>query len=459
MPVNILFIDLSGCDDGKGYVREKLSVAFKGLPKVDLDKLVDNAHRRGRPVSLPLAKKKDFPRLTEKQQRAVARKTKLFIAAVDRLSPLLKGERKQKDDFCTYLIEGFRDYPSGTPALVRKTNYATICYIFEDVLVDPETADVTYQMPRVLGTAGVPEMDQHIEVWMSANIPSAAMPKPEKILEQLAKGLVGLLPGAYGKIGVTLLNILIPSGGGLNYNQLLDNVSTIIADANRRQTISTQGGILNGVVSYINGNYIPQRDAKRSSKGELFNLLNPQLADIYKVIGVLKQEEFEKGGISTFISAVTHKYLIYQEMAVQDPDVTNPKDSSKATSIRHDAKEDAMHVLSVLDKLQKEFDDYLNDWINHISRVRIRITDCPKNEYYFHDSHSNYRSPYFEQSGCKDDPRARAEKARNSYISSVRKQYSEKHQDQLPWMRDVAHSWEKLIDKPLPSEQESGSPI
>jgi len=259
-------------------------------------------------------------------------------------------------------------------------------------------------------------------------------------------------PPPYNAIGATLLNIIIPSGGGIDYNQLLNDISTIIADANRRQTISTQGGILNGVIDYINGNYIPQREAKRSSKTDLFNLLNPQLADVYKVICVLKQDEFKKGGISTFISAVTHKYLLYQEMAVQDPDVTNPNDSSKATSIRHDANKDSEHALNVLNELQEEFDKYLNDWINQISPILIRLTDCPKNEYYFHDSHTGYRSPYFEQFGCKDNPKARTEQARRDYISSVRQKYSKDHQDQLPWMKEVASNWKMLTDKPLPSK-------
>ncbi len=452
MSINILFTDVSRCDDPKGYIRDKLHSAWEELPKFDFDQLANIAYGEGKPVSLPLTKKEDFPSLTGQQQRSVDRKAKLFVAAVDRLSPLLDGETKQADDFVTYLCEDFRDYARGTPVLVRVTNYSTICYVFENVSVDAKTADVSYHVTKAIGTAGELEIDQQIDAWMSTNIPRAATPKAEQVIGQLAKGLAGLLPSPYNVIGATLLKIIIPSGEGIDYNQLLNDISTIIVDANRRQTISTQGGILNGVVDYINGNYIPQRDAKRSSKTDLFNLLNPQLAEIYKVIGVLKQDEFKKGGISTFISAVTHKYLTYQEMAMQDPNVTNPNDSSKATSIRHDANEDSKHALKVIDELQKEFNDYLNNWIKQISPVHIRLTDCPKDQWYFHDSHTGYRSPYYEQHGCKDDPHARAVQDRNKYISSVRQKYSKDHQDQLPWMREVAINWKKLIDQPFPSQ-------
>jgi len=451
MSIHIIFTDVSRCTDPKLYIREKLYATWKNMHKPDLDQLADLAYGEGKPVSMPLAKQEDFPSLTEQQQRSVNRKIKLFVAAVDKLSPLLKDETQQEDDFITYLSEDFRDYATATPVLVRITNYATISYIFDNVSVDAITADVSYQVSSVSGTVDGFEIDQHINAWMNANIPRAATPKAEQIIAELAKGLAGLLPAPYNVIGGTLLNIIIPSGGGIDYNQLLNDIGTIIADANRRQTISEQGGKLNGVVDYMNGNYIPTRDAKRTSKDDLLKLLEPQLAEIYRVLGILKQDEFKKGGISTFISAVTHKYLIYQEMAVQDPTVTNPNDSSKATSIRHDASVDSEYALTVINELQVSFDKYLNDWINQVSPILIRITDCPKNEYYFHDSLTGYRSPYYEQNGCKDDPHARAEQGRRDYISSISTQYRKDHQDQLPWMREVVNNWKKLIAQPLPN--------
>jgi hypothetical protein len=195
---------------------------------------------------------------------------------------------------------------------------------------------------------------------------------------------------------------------------------------------------------------MPQRESGRSSKKELFALLNAPLADVYKVIGVLKQQEYRKGGISTFVSAVTHKYLIYQEMALQDPTVKKPGDSSKANSIRHDAAEDSEYALTVLDGLQKEFDAYLTQWVGKVSPVRIRITDCPKSEWFFTDEQTGYHSPYFEQFGCKDDPHARAVQARYAYIDTIQKKYRQDHQDQLPWMVEVANNWKKLIDVPVP---------
>jgi len=194
MSINILFTDVSRCDDPKLYIREKFYAAFEELPEFDLDQLVNIAYGEGKPVSLPLAKKEDFPSLTEQQERLIDRKTKLFIAAVERLSPLLDSETKQEDDFVTYLCEDFRNYAKGTPVLVRTTNYSTICYIYENVSVDAMTADVSYQMNKVFVAAGELEIDQHIDVWMKANIPRTATPKAEETIAKLTKGLVGLLP-------------------------------------------------------------------------------------------------------------------------------------------------------------------------------------------------------------------------------------------------------------------------
>ncbi|MCV2368215.1 hypothetical protein [Roseateles oligotrophus] len=450
--INIIFTDLSRCKDARNYVRQKLTAAFEGLPTADLERLTSAACAPGHSAALPLLPREGQQRLTEAQQRSVARKVRLFTAAVDRLSPLLDDETRRADDFCTYLAHDSGHYPKGTPVLVRDTSQATICYVFEKASVDAGTGAVSYHtMPMLMATLDqTPEVERHVSSWMQANFASATAPSAEQVLGGLAKGLVGLLPGAYGKIGAALLGFLIPSGGGIDYKQLLDDFGTIIRDANRRQTLSEQGGVLNGVVGYINGNYAPQRDSGRSSKAELFALLNPQLADIYKVIGVLKQPEFEQGGISTFVSAVTHKYLVYQEMALQDPSVKHPMASSKAISISHDAVEDVRHATRVLDALLTQADADLAAWIGQISGIKIRITDCPKSEWFFEDYKSGYHSQYFQQSGCKDDPHARAEAARADYIATVRRNFRAQHQDQLPWMREVVQQWQTMIEQPLP---------
>ena len=451
MSINIFFSDLTQCPDPEKYVSDKLSAVMEGTPHQDLAALVQEVLSREPQTPLPLAASPDLASLTEGQQRSVGRKTRLFVAAVDRFSPLLDDERRTKDDVCTFLTETFRGYPKHTPVLTRSTDHATVDYIFEHVRVDPYTGKVSYSKDLAVRSPPGEGAEAHVTQWMDANIPTAAGPKPEELLGQLTKGLLGLLPGAYGKVAVALFGLLLPSNREIDYEQLLDDIGRIVEDANRRQTIATQGGTLNGVVAYIMGNYMPQRDSGRSSKRELFSLLNPQLADIYKVIGVLKQEEYRKGGISTFISAVTHKYLVYQEMALQDPTVKKPTDSSKAESIRNDVPEDSRHAVEVLDELQKDFDNYLNDWVNKVTDVTIRITDCPKNQWYFRDLHTGYQSPYFEQFGCKDDPHASAVEARKSYLATIKREYRKDHQDQLPWMRAIAEDWEKLKEAPIPA--------
>jgi hypothetical protein len=54
MSINVLFTDVSSCDDPKGYIREKLYSAWEELPKFDLDQLANIAYGEGKPVSLPL---------------------------------------------------------------------------------------------------------------------------------------------------------------------------------------------------------------------------------------------------------------------------------------------------------------------------------------------------------------------------------------------------------------------
>lgn len=450
--INIVFADLSRCQDARLYVRQKLGATFEGLPPADLDRLTDAACAAAGSASLPLQPREALPRLSEAQQRSVDRKVRLFTTAVDRMSPLLDDETRRAEDYCSYLTQDAGRYSKGTPVLVRDRNQAKVCYVFENVSVDAVTGTVSYHtMPLLMASRdAVPGAEHHVREWMLANLKTATGPSAEKVLGGLAKGLAGMLPGAYGKVGAALLGFLMPSNEGIDYKQLLDDIGTIIRDANRRQTLAEQGGLLNGVLAYITGNYTPQRDGGRSTKAELFALLNSPLNDIYKVIGVLKQEEFEQGGISTFISAVTHKYLVYQEMALQDPAVKHPMESSKAKSISQDAVGDVKHATRVIESLQTQADTDLDAWVGQISGIKIRITDCPKSEWFFEDFKTGYHSPNFQQSGCKDDPHARAEAARHAYVDTVRRDFRAKHQDQLPWMREVVEQWRTLIEHPVP---------
>lgn len=215
--INIVFTDLSRCKDGRNCVRQKPAAAFAGLPPGDLDRLTAAARAAERPSALPLLPRSELPRLSEAQQHSVARKVRLFTAAVDRLSPLLHDETRRADDFCTFLANDAGRYAKGSPVLVCDTNQATICYVFENVSVDARTGGVSYHrtMPRLMATLDeVPAVERHVSAWMQASLVTAAEPSAEHVLGGLAKGLAGLLPRAYCKISAALRGFLIPSGRG-----------------------------------------------------------------------------------------------------------------------------------------------------------------------------------------------------------------------------------------------------
>jgi hypothetical protein len=170
--INIVFADLSRCQDARLYVRQKLGATFEGLPPADLDRLTDAACAAAGSASLPLQPREALPRLSEAQQRSVDRKVRLFTTAVDRMSPLLDDETRRAEDYCSYLTQDAGRYSKGTPVLVRDTNQAKVCYVFENVSVDAVTGTVSYHtMPLLMASRdAVPGAEHHVREWMLANL-------------------------------------------------------------------------------------------------------------------------------------------------------------------------------------------------------------------------------------------------------------------------------------------------
>jgi hypothetical protein len=367
----------------------------------------------------------------------------------------------------SYLTSGFREHEVGTPVLSRATDQADLYYLFEGAVFDTERGVVEYggsavrSAPPMVGVAafagldGVGRPDPAVDVTMYIpDFLDPAVKRPgvsdqEILVGKIVKGLVGLIPEV-GEGGAAVLGLFLPSGDEVDFKQLLDDVREISHDENARQTVATEAGHLHGVIRSM-ATYVTLK-AKRTVKQDLISLwLTPAYQRVEESLGVLSEAYCAELALPTFLAGTNIKYLILQELAIQDEAVPNATESAYCDVIRQAVSDDVDHVTSTIQQLEARFDLELETRLGQVTDVHIRTIDCPKNEWYFRDLGAGYQSPYFQQDGCRDDPLARAVASRTAYVTKIEREYRAGHHDQLPWMRLVADHWRRLQDHPLPA--------
>ncbi|MCP4966122.1 MAG: hypothetical protein GY926_12920 [bacterium] len=463
MSITLVFADLTRCDGPTEYVDRKLAASFPDLPEEQRIAIGDAILSIDQPTRLDVVLPAVHPVLDEEQQARVDRHVSLFSRAVDRFSPLLPDEVLREPDSFSYLANPFREHEAGTPVFSRSTNRADLQYLFEGARFDVERREVGYappapgSAPRVLAFAGLggpglheaPEVDMYIPDFLDPAVKRPGVSDQEILVGKMVKGLVGLIPEV-GGVGADIIGFFLPSGEEIDFKQLLDDVREISHDENVKQTISREAGELHGATRILS-TYLNVR-AKGASKQDLVDSwLLPQYRDVVKSLGVLSESYYAELALPTYLAGTNVKYLILQELAIQDSSVANPQDSAYCFTICQEVPDDVEHVTTTTRQLETRFDAELATRRSKVTDLHIRITDCPKNEWYFRDLGAGYQSPYFEQRGCRDDPVARGGRSRSDYLARVEQEYRTAHHDQLPWMRLVADHWRKLQDNPLPA--------
>jgi hypothetical protein len=451
MSIHILFADLSKSTDPRGYMTRKLMDFFmtSGSPAARIADLVDRVYVPAIQCELPLVAQTDLPKFSEGQIRLLNEKIDMFRRKIDEISPLLIGEELLPDsDKCYILKSDFNDYKTGTPVFVRKTNHATLCYLYNlaevtisgDFRYLPDVPSAGYMVSPALAEQPK-KVALGVALWAT-------------LLIKVAEGILGAIGE---KIGSELLTAIFPDQKPIDYNQMLKDFSVIVYGANLDQTISEQAGITNGVLTDNGEYYIPRKKAK-APKSELYSQLLNYHNKLTSVIGTMQYKDnnidYTKKGLPVCVLAVDTQLAIYQELALQDPNVTDPQQSSNVEVIRLNAQKYAEYLESkvneiVADNVQMRLNKITevqnNPWCDGTSTGVV----C-KSRYFFADNEAGYRSGYYEQTGCKDDPESRCKDARNSYVDRIKSQTMPQKVGELKWALDIAANWKKLAKNPLP---------
>ena len=275
--------------------------------------------------------------------------------------------------------------------------------------------------------------------------------------------MVWALEPPYGAIGATLLNLLFPGGkGGIDWPEVFKRFSQIVLDADVEMTIKTQDGDLNGVLADINDYMNTKMEKTKAERAKRLSHLFYNANDIVGVLGVLVKGQFAQKGLATFMHAAGVELAILQEMAQQDPHVSDPSQSGHVTTIAQNARAYAKAATStlnaVLDGLATQREQQVSGvlYYHHCDLIARGVVNCTS-YYYFNDPAANYTSAQYSSTGKHDNPEARCKTALDTYINQVKAQYRVQKSAEAQWIWNTIGWWQKLVNTPLPQQPYSSS--
>lgn len=442
MSLHILFAGCTKGTDARQYIHKKLSSFFDSA-KLTPDEI------EGLTANLPLPQDHDLPlalpeflNAGEDQLRVIRKEMNIFQLLVNKKSPLLEGEELIGEDCFGYLKEDYGGYPQGTPVLRRQTNFAKAFYLYNLAIVGKngsfkyctdEDSQPSAIHPISTGPVG-------IALWAA----------PLKLFAE------GLVKGIGSAIGNKLFDCIFPDGT-FDYEAMMKDFETIVHDENLNQTISEQGGILNKVITSVHNIYNPKKESGNKVR-ELYKSLTSYQKDIGGVVAQLAYKDnkynYQKAGFDLYIQAMNIQLANFQELALVDPNAANSMESSYIITI----KQTASGACTYSRKIRQEIiNDNVNARTNKISKV-LNNPYCDgsgsgvacKSRYFFQDTETGYRSKYYEQSGCNDDPSQRCQTDRDKHYKKIKEQETKKWEDNLADILEIVAEWEQLQISPLP---------
>lgn len=413
MSVNILFAKIQDNCNIDQYVIHKLTAFFN-----DSNAAIENYRvvtRLFSPIELPVTSKADFPSVSTERWNQVKKGIACFI---NEMNTYYEPDDDEKivEDFVSYLKQDFNQFPKGTVLLRRTTNKATLYYIKTNLQI---TGDkwITIENPLLV-------KDIIFDVAISA-------------LKWLASNLAS---GGVGNIGSRMLNQLI-GDNSIDPQQLEEDLAKIVRDANTEQTVNEQGGLIQGIVNNFNTYYTSRRNSG-ASKEELYNWLTTQETTLTQSLGVLSQAQFKEKGLSNYIAGANILICVLQEMALQDPLVTNPQESSNVSVLVDDIK---FYITYISDCKSQILKDRIA-LITGISKYNVCSSAggqpvCTKAYCYTDNFDGSHHGDFYDDSKSKTSGYDEAKKDRDNLIQNLA--------DQMSWCNDVVNSFGILVQHPL----------
>lgn len=135
------------------------------------------------------------------------------------------------------------------------------------------------------------------------------------------------------------------------FPEVYEEIERIMDEKLKKETIGTINKQINGLIGWIQRTYVPRKDSGASKSG-LHNILQPQVANLaIHIIPMLQDKEFGSTALGTFVLGASIHLLLLQELAMVDPDVDNPLNSSYVVSIKKYSATYASYAEQTFDKI------------------------------------------------------------------------------------------------------------
>ena len=253
------------------------------------------------PVSV--ASEDKLPPLHAQQREAIDRFVQCALGKIEKNYPLLSGEAVEQD-FASFLIEPFLNYPAGTAVIKRTTNMADLYYVITNVEVD-ERGDLLRRDPR-------PRM------------PMAGGPEGESLPAKLAMSVVtGMASAVGGAIANYIIGQIFPPDVPSYFDKVYQKMSELIGQGLQQDKIESVNGALNTIKDHLQDEYgTARRQSNIEDDGDramLFNLLQKYDTGFISgpggMLGTLQNEKYEQAGFAVFLLGASLQLAIFQEMA------------------------------------------------------------------------------------------------------------------------------------------------
>lgn len=413
MSVKILFGEIQNNVDPEEYVKQKLTAFFKDSDASDENYRI--VTRRYAPIELPMTTKDEFPTVSAERWEYIKKGITCFINEMNAYYEPAEGEQI-KEDYVSYFKEDFDQFSQGTVVLRRTTNLATLYYIKTNLKIVGEKWETVTQAPVVYQTVG------------------------GLAIEALLFLVKSLASGGMSNIGSRMINQLM-GDNSIDLKELEKNIAQIVRDANAEQTVAEQDGIINGIIYDFNTYYKNRRDSG-ARKEELYHWLVERENKINICLGILREEMFKEKGLSTYIVGANIMICALQEMALQDPNVTDYHQSSNYKVLSEDIN-DYINYMTELKKL------VLNNRIKQVGGVK-QYKKCSTAGgypvcdiiYYYRDNFDNsYHGDFYDDSKHHISGYDEANKSRNQLIQKLT--------DDIKWVDEVINKWRELAKHPM----------
>ncbi|XP_033095692.1 uncharacterized protein LOC117100209 [Anneissia japonica] len=275
---------------------------------------------------------------------------------------------------------------------------------------------------------------------------------------------MALLKGITGKIGTKMFDSVFPDSKVPSYfDKVYKQIAEIVKKEIKPDTINEINGQIKGIRSYVCNVYAPRKESG-ASKQELFDMIKDNAYDIaVHMVAVLQEDAYAEPGLGVFVIGAGMHLTLLQELALVDPNVSDPTESSYAVSVQKYAKEYVAFVDRTYDSIVKK---RTNDAT--ITEVKIKSkTILPPPEYHSTPG-IEYCSKWTDQflgktykdstilehtrtswsSGTNVEMENRSKKKRSDYIQQVKKDLVKSLHDPI----GVANLWRKLEKQPIPPQ-------